>query len=88
MGAARDIGPRSETTRTQSATACTIVDLTFERRPRLGQVVCVRAGEGTAALRTASTTPSTGGNGDSFDASIATVAASRAAASALSAPAE
>ena len=60
VGVARDIGPRNETTRTQSrdstlenATACTIVDLAFERSPRLGQVVRVRAGEGTEALRAA-----------------------------------
>ena len=31
----------------------TIVDLAFERSPRLGQVVRVRAGEGTEALRAA-----------------------------------
>ena len=31
----------------------TIVDLVFERSPRLGQVVRVRAGKGTAALRAA-----------------------------------
>lgn len=29
----------------------TNVDLAFERSPRLGQVVRVRAGDGTAALR-------------------------------------
>ncbi|WP_092117920.1 hypothetical protein [Bradyrhizobium erythrophlei] len=31
----------------------TVVDLTFERSPRLGQVVRLRVGEGSAALRAA-----------------------------------